>query len=96
MQEDKFKVGDLLEFCTEKQQLMNSDIFYEGYGMVVCIEYEDDVNEIVYTVDIYKGTETSIKANADISGFKFKFYESQIHHDMRLLNAGDKNKTRDR
>jgi hypothetical protein len=96
MQEVKFKVGDLLEFCTEKQQLMNSDIVYDGYGMVISIEPGEHIDEMIYTVDIYKGTETSIKANADISGFKFKLYESQIHHDMRLLNAGAKNKTRNR
>ena len=97
MQEVKFKVGDLLEFCTEKQQLWShDDLIYEGYGMVVSIEPGEHIDEMVYTVDIYKGTESSIKANADISGCKFKFYETQIHHDMRLLNAGTKNKTRDR
>jgi hypothetical protein len=97
MQEVKFKLGDLLEFCTEKQQLRShDDLIYEGYGMVVSIEPGEHIDEMVYTVDIYKGTESSIKANADISGCKFKFYETQIHHDMRLLNAGTKNKTRDR
>ena len=72
MQETKFKVGDLLEFCTEKQQLMNSELVYDGYGMVVDIQPGEHIDEMIYTVDIYKGTETSIKANADITGFKFK------------------------
>lgn len=90
MQEIKFKIGDLLEFCTEKMQLMNNDIVYDGYGMVIDIESGGPIDENIYIVEIYKGVETNIKANADISGFKFRFYESQIHHDMRLLNAGNK------
>ena len=89
MQEVKFKIGDLLEFCTEKMQLLNNDIVYDGYGMVIDIEVGDYIDEYIYVVEIYKGVETSIKTNADISGFKFRFYESQIHHDMRLLNAGN-------
>ena len=90
MQETKFKLGDLLEFCTEKMQLLNNDIVYDGYGMVIDIESGGQIDENIYVVEIYKGVETSIKANADISGLKFRFYESQIHHDMRLLNAGIK------
>ena len=88
MQETKFKVGDLLEFCTEKQQLMNSELVYDGYGMVVDIQPGEHIDEMIYTVDIYKGTETSIKANADITGFKFKFYDHK-YEDCRLIEIND-------
>ena len=90
MQKVKFKIGDLVEFCEEKQQLLNNDLIYSGYGMIIEIYPGEHIDEMIYVVDIYKGTETSIKANADIAGFKFMFYDTQIHHDMRLMNAGTK------
>lgn len=90
MQEIKFKIGDLVEFCTETQELLRNDLIWTGYGMIIDIHPGKHIDEMIYVVDIYKGTERSVKAEADISGFKFMLYESQIHHDMRLLNAGTK------
>jgi len=90
MQEVKFKIGDLVEFRTETQELLRNDLIWSGYGMIIDIYPSENIDELIYVVDVYKGTERSVKAEADISGFKFMLYESQIHHDMRLLNAGTK------
>jgi len=92
MQEVKFKIGDLVEFCEEKQQLLNNDLIYSGYGMIIEIYPGEDIDEMIYVVDIYKGTEkhSVVGDDTDIAGFKFMFYDTQIHHDMRLMNAGTK------
>lgn len=92
MQEDKFKIGDLVEFCTERQELFKNDIIYSGYGMIIDIYPGGQIDEMIYVVDIYKGIEkhSIVNHETDISGFKFTLYDSQIHHDMRLLNAGNK------
>lgn len=92
MQEVKFKIGDLVEFCTERQELLRNDLIWSGYGMIVDIYPGEHIDELIYVVDIYNGVEKhpSLGHDTNISGFKFMFYDSQIHHDMRLLNAGNK------